>query len=229
MNRPRCARRAALLGLLALAGVRCDPGPAPAARAGVVLELDGIVVGESELEPLLTFVRAGGEHSGRSRSRQIVLDQHVLPLRFAQRAFAAERARQRELAAAMRRSVVSSGGADPQLRAKGALSGGEPSPGLIGRGNMDLALAAWCFDPDNFGIVSPVLEVPRGFCLVSFADHKPGIERSGDLVDAYQVPFYTHDKVTFQTWWHEQKLALAGKLTYVHPDYVDALPTWLQR
>ncbi|MEZ5964328.1 MAG: hypothetical protein R3F56_10825 [Planctomycetota bacterium] len=230
MNVLRSLRHPARLCLLSLAGAGCDhSGRPPQARPGVILELDGVDVHESELEPLLTFVRESGDRPGLDLARQLVLDQHVLPLRFAQRAFASERAALRERAEAMRRSVMASGGADPQLRAKGAIAGGEASPGLIGRGGMELAQAAWCFDPDNFGLVSPVVEVPRGFCLLSFSDHRPGIERSGDLVDAYQVPFYTHDKGTFETWWKTQQLALAGKLTYVHPAYVDALPPWLKR
>lgn len=208
----------------------CDqPKTAPPVRPGVVLELDGIEVREAELEPLLAFVRKSGDRPGRNLSVQIVLDRHVLPTWFARRAFAAERQRLQAQAEAMRRSVMASGGADPQLRAKGAILGGEESPGLIARNAMELAQAAWCFEPDNLGLVSPVVEVPRGFCLLSFADFRPGLERSGDLVNAYQVPFYTHDKRAFDTWWAEQKLALAGKLSYVHPDYVDALPNWLRR
>jgi hypothetical protein len=63
---------------------------------------------------------------------------------------------------------------------------------------------------------------------MSVSDHQPGIERSGDLVNAYQVPFYVHTRVEFETWWHEQKRRLRGKLTYVNPAYQDALPAWLK-
>jgi hypothetical protein len=213
--------------LASFAGSACDQAP-PAPRPGVVLELDGLVVEEADLEPLLTSVRNAGERLGDSFAVQLVLDGHLLPVLAARRAFAARRDELRQSAEAMRRSVLSSGGADPQLRAKGAIMGGEESPGLIGRNSMELAQAAWCFEPDNFGQVSPVLEVPRGFCLMSVADYRPGIERSGDLVNAYQVPFYTHGKREFDDWWAEQRRVLAGKLTYVHPDYADALPPWLK-
>lgn len=218
-----------LLFATAVGAFGCEEAPAPAPRPGVLLELDGIVIEESELQPLLGYVNGMGERVGKSFAAQIVLERHLLPTRVAQRAFAAERAVLRERAEAMRRSVMSSGGADPQLRAKGAIMGGESSGGLIARSGMELAQAAWCFEPDNLGIVSPVVEVPRGYCLLSVADHRPGIERSGDLVDAYQVPFYTHGKSEFDDWWADRKRELAGKLTYVHPDYVDALPPWLKR
>jgi len=203
-----------------------EPNPE---RKGVVLVVDGIEVREADLEPLLTFVRNGGGRLGRNAAVQAVLDRHLLPVRFAQRAFASERAALRERAEAMRRSVMASGGADPQLRAKGAIMGGEETPGLVARNAMELAQAAWCFDLEHLGLVSPVLEVPRGFCLVSFCDHQPGLERAEDVVNAYQVPFYTHDRNQFEAWWTEQKRALSGKLTYVHPDYADALPPWLKR
>jgi hypothetical protein len=207
----------------------CDERtPAPALRPGVVLEVDGLVIEESELAPLLVYVRSSGDRLGRSFATKAVLDRHVLPLRVAQREFAAERAALRAKAEAMRRSVMDSGGADPQLRAKGALMGGEATDGLAARSAMELVQADWCFDADNLGVVSPVLEVPRGFCLMSVSDHQPGIERSGDLVNAYQVPFYVHTRVEFETWWHEQKRRLRGKLTYVNPDYQDALPAWLK-
>lgn len=216
--------------LVALASLGCDEQAAgPAVRAGVVLEIDGIVVHEAELTDLVRYVQSSGDRLGRNFATQIVLDRHVLPLRCAQRAFAPARAELRAKAEAMHRSVMASGGADPQLRSKGAILGGEASPGLLSRAGMELAQAAWCFAPDSFGLVSPVLEVPRGFCLLSVADHRPGIERTGDLVDAYQVPFYTHDQRAFGAWWDEHKGTLAGKLTYVHPDYRDALPTWIQR
>lgn len=218
----------AMLGA-ALTTAGCDDAPpAPQVRPGVVLELDGITVRDAELGDLLGYLARSGERLGRSFAAQTVLDRHVLPMRFAQRTFAVQRAALREQAEAMRRSVMASGGADPQLRAKGAILGGEASPGLLSRAGMELAQAAWCFVPENLGVVSPVIEVPRGFCLLSVADHRPGVERTGDLVDAYQVPFYTHDRKAFEAWWDEQKRTLAGKLGYVHPDYADALPAWLK-
>lgn len=218
-----------MCSILLLGGATCTRHEPEAKRDGVVLELDGVVVHEAELEPLLGYVRASGDRAGKAFAAQVVLNRHVLPMRFSQRAFAGERAALRDKAEAMLRSVVSSGGADPQLRAKGAIMGGEDSPGLIGRNGMELAQGAWCFDADNLGLVSPVLEVPRGFCLMSVSDHRPGIERSGDLVNAYQVPFYTHGKNEFDAWWAEQQRSLADKLSYVHRDYADALPTWLKR
>ncbi|HLU39548.1 MAG TPA: hypothetical protein VK081_09190 [Planctomycetota bacterium] len=226
--RPALTRRVVALGTLAALLASCNEPPAPPARPGVVLEIDGIVVEEHELEPLLDYIRQSGDRIGRAAAVRAVLDRHVLPLRFAQREFAAQRAELAERATAFRRSVEASGNADPQLRSKGAILGGEPSGGLIGRSAMELAQAAWCFVEENLGQVSPVIEVPRGFCVMSVADYQPGLERSGDLVDAYQVPFYTHDKRAFSAWWDERKRALAGKLTWVNPEYADALPTWLR-
>ncbi len=205
-----------------------DTKPAPP-RVGVVLEIDGIEIRETELDELLAYVQASGDRLGKSFAARVVLDSHVLPLRVAQRALAPQRAELRAKAEGLRRSVMDSGGADPQLRAKGAIMGGEASRGLVSRAGMDLLQAAWCFPPENLGLVSPVLELPRGFCVMSVSDQQPGIELSGDLVNAYQVPFYTHERREFEAWWAEQKQLLRDKLTYVNPDYVDALPPWIKR
>ncbi len=218
-----------LLGVSAVWLAACDDPKPVAARVGVVLEIDGIEIRETELGELLGYVQASGDRLGKSFAARVVLDSHVLPLRVAQRALAAQRAELRAKAEALRRSVMDSGGADPQLRAKGAILGGEASRGLLSRGGMDLLQAAWCFPPENLGLVSPVLELPRGFCVMSVSDHQPGIELSGDLVNAYQVPFYTHGRREFEAWWAEQQKLLHDKLTYVNPDYVDALPPWLKR
>ena len=222
-------RSALALASFALTACGCDQTATPAPRSGVVLEIDGIEVRDAELKPLLDYIEASGERTGRNFAMQIVLERHVLPLRVAQRAFAAQRAELKVRADAFLRSVIDSGGADPQLRSKGQLLGGETSPGLLSRTGMDLAQAAYCFVADNLGVVSPVIELPRGYCVVSFSDHKPGVERSGDLVNAYQVPFYTHTRLQFEDWWAAQKKALADKLTYLHPDYADALPPWIKR
>src|SRR5690606_18265347 len=55
--RPALTRRVVALGTLAALLASCNEPPAPPARPGVVLEIDGIVVEEHELEPLLDYIR----------------------------------------------------------------------------------------------------------------------------------------------------------------------------
>ncbi len=223
----RASRRCGAFAVLVLAGA-CDrppAGPAP----DVVLILDGIEIRKAELTDYVRYLGTTGERLGDMLKTQTALERHLIPMKLARRAFPAERAAQRERAEAMQRSVEASGNAYPQLRSKGDLLGGEATPGKLARHQMELAQAMWCFDEANFGLASPVLEVPQGFCLIAVKDTVQGPTRTQDGVDAYLVPFYTLSRGKFDDWYLEQKKLLADRLTYVHPEYVDALPPWITR
>lgn len=224
--RPVTRLGTALLAAVLMVG--CDAprhvGPGP----DVVLVLDGIEIKKDELTDLVRYLGTTGERLGELYRIQGALDRHLIPVALMRRAFPAEREAQRERAEAMKRSVAASGDAYPQLRAKGELLHGEATPGNLARHQMELVQAMWCFDEANFGIVSPVLEVPQGFCLIAVQDFVQGPSRTQDGVDAYLVPFYVLDRGKFDAWYLEQKKLLAGRLDYVHPDYVDALPRWLE-
>lgn len=222
---PRQTTRHGALLLLALSA--CEQPAAPV-RPGVVLDIDGLEIHESDLAPMLAYLATTGERLGRNYQVQGVLDQYLIPLKLAQRAFAEQRKPLRERAEALRRAVKDAGDADPQLREKSAAIRGAEAPGLVNRSIMDLPQAAWCFDPNNLGLVSPVLELPHGFCVMSFRDYKPGLQRSQDESDVYLVPFFSHDVRGFARWYDEQKPALAKAVRYCHPDYRDALPHWLR-
>lgn len=222
----QAARLAAALVATILVGGCGEPRPA-GPGPDVVLVLDGIEIKKDALTDLVRYLGTTGERLGEMYRIQGALDRHLIPLELMRRAFPAERAVQRERAEAMKRSVAASGDAYPQLRSKGELLGGEATPGNLARHQMELVQAMWCFDEANFGLVSPVLEVPQGFCLVAVQDHVLGATRTQDGVDAYLVPFYVLDRGKFDAWYLEQKKLLANRLDYVHPDYVDALPRWL--
>lgn len=215
--------------LCALLLAACEPTPPPGPDPEIVLVLDGIEVRRAELQPLVDYLGTTGERLGRAYRIEGALERHILPMKLAQRAFAAERAALRAKAEAMHRSVVASGNAYPQLRSKGEVIGGVPTPGYLARHQMELAQAMWCFAPENLGWCSPVLEVPQGFCMMAVQDYRPGETRTMDGVDAYLVPFFHHDRGGFDAWYKEQKKALAGRLQYVHPDYADGLPRWIMR
>jgi hypothetical protein len=220
-------RSASLFATLALL-TSCDPQATSPVRPGLVLDLDGLEVHEAELQPLLAYLDTTGERLGHSYKVQAILDRHSIPLKLAQRAFGVQRQPLAAQAETLRRAVLAAGGADPQLREKAAKIRGAEATGLTNRSVMDLAQAAWCFNPDNLGLVSPVIELPHGYCLLSFADHRPGLQRSQDEVDVFLVPFFTHDVKAFDRWYAEQQKSLVNSLRYCHPDYVDALPTWLR-
>lgn len=219
---------ATFVGLM-LGAAACDRAPPPGPGPDVALILDGIEIRKDELTEYVHYLGTTGERLGEILRTSVALDRHVIPMHLARRAFPAERAAQRERAEAMKRSVVASGDAYPQLRSKGELLGGEATPGKLARHQMELAQAIWCFDEANLGWVSPVLEVPQGFCLLAVQDMVQGPTRTEDGVDAYLVPFYVLDRGKFDAWYLEQKKLLADRLDHVHPDYVDALPAWITR
>ena len=97
MNPPTHRRNA--LGAAALLLAACG-GNAPAAETRLLV-VDGIEVGITEVEPYLEFLGSFMPNAGRKTRVQLVLDQYLLPLRLAQRAFPKERAEQREHAEAL--------------------------------------------------------------------------------------------------------------------------------
>lgn len=221
----------ALATLAVASATGCDQPPPE--RPGVVVEFDGHVIRDDDVAPYRTYLESIGERLGPAYVTAAVLEQHLVPLALARKAFASERAELERQARGFQESVMAAGGADPQLRAKGAIVGGQAAE--VGRGNLDLAQAAWCFTLDehgqlaHFGQSSPVIETPRGFCVLSFRDHVPGVTRAADRIDLFVVTFYTHASYSaYKAWYQSEKLRLAGAATYVGEAYRDAIPAWLK-
>jgi hypothetical protein len=49
-----------------------------------------------------------------------------------------------------------------------------------------------------------------------------------DIVSSLRVGFVTHTAKQWYDYYEEQKRLLATKATFVHPDWVTAMPEWIQ-
>lgn len=210
---------------VALAAVLAACGGEPAASAETrLLVLDGIEITLADVAPYVTFYDGYLPEGGRKSKVLRALEDQVLPLRLAQRAFAPQRAAQRQLAEAIcsvATNAIELEQQSQQVRDKRRAN--------LTRGTALLPVGMWAFDPTRVGAVSPPLELPHGWFVVGLFDLK---ESTGlvldDYVDALQVGFVTHTRIDFDAWYREQQVLLADKATFVHPDYEHALPSWLR-
>jgi hypothetical protein len=210
---------------VALAAVLAACGGEPAASAETrLLVLDGIEITLADVAPYVTFYDGYLPEGGRKSKVLRALEDQVLPLRLAQRAFAPQRAAQRQLAEAIcsvATNAIELEQQSQQVRDKRRAN--------LTRGTALLPVGMWAFDPTRVGAVSPPLELPHGWFVVGLFDLK---ESTGlvldDYVDALQVGFVTHTRIEFDAWYREQQVLLADKATFVHPDYEHALPSWLR-
>lgn len=220
--------RACAAGLACLAALAAGCGeagePRPRPDPDTILEVDGLRIQRAEIVELEDYLRSVDSRAGRLRIAAKALEL-LIPLHLARREFAESRATLRERAEALRR-VVGDGGY-PELVLKSRMVKGYAPPRPFARHELPLPVARWAFDESELGSVSPVLETPQGFCLVATREILRGVTRAADRADAYLVTFYTHDAKEFGAWWSAARARLAGRVTYVHPDYVRALPPWL--
>ena len=188
----------------------------------VVLVFDGLTIRLEEVEPYVRFLDGFVPEGGRKAKVQRALEEHLIPMRLAQRAFAAERAAQ--LAEARALCQVASNAAELEQHAR-ALK--EQRRAHFPRLHSKLPIAMFLFEPMNLGAVSPPIEVPEGWSVVAGFDMRSGPLALDDSVDALQVAFFTHNGRDWTEWLAAEKLRVADTVTYVHPDYVHALPDWL--
>ncbi len=222
----RHSLQAALLATLSLAACQDEKPPTPAVDQEVALIVDGISVSRGELEEHLPYFRSTS-NLGRNYILREILTQHLLPLKFAQRDFAAARKEQRQRAEALVK-ILGQGSYADLLR----LSEHYPNRKLLqaeGRqGKFAIPETCWVFDDMNVGGVSPILELPQGFSILGAIAKHPGRTTAYDTVDACVLHFFNLDTEEYAAWRKEAKKSFQGKLSYVHPDYVDALPPGLQ-
>lgn len=211
---------AALAALLAAPG-GCSRSATPERR---LLVLDGIEITLADVEPYIAFYDSFLPEGGRKSKIQRALEDYLVPLRLAQRAFPAEREEMRQRAAAL----CSVAGNAYELDKQSALVKDRRRSDLT-RASALLPVAMHVFDPERVGSVSPPLELPHGWFVVGVFDlrQSPGLVIA-DHVDALQVGFVTHTAQQFQDWYLEQQRRLADTVTFFHPDYEHALPTWLR-
>lgn len=188
-----------------------------------LLVLDGICITLDDVAPYLAFLDACLPEGGHKTKVQKILDDQLIPLRLGQRAFAAERQRLRERADALR--AVSSNVEELEqhtalLETKGRLK--------IGRMQAKLPAAMFLFDALQLRSVSQPLELPQGWMVVAAYDLHESAMAVHDWVDALEITFYTHTTGEWLGWYAVQKAALASTATFVHPDYRNAMPEWIQ-
>ena len=212
--------------LLALAGLSACGGPAstpPAPQAGNrLLVVDGIEVTLDDLQPWLEFLDSFGPEVAPKVKVRRALDEYVLPMRFAERSFAAARAEQLALAKQLRAVATNT----YELEQRGALL--VQKRRNISYSSIDFPIARFVFDELRLGSVSEPLAVPRGFVVASGFDiHKTSLV-ANDIADAVLVGFFTHSPADWATWLEGEKRRVGGLVTFVHPEHREAVPTWLQ-
>lgn len=195
-----------------------------AAKTDCLLVLDGIEIKLADVEPYVAFFDSFLPEGGRKTKIQRVLDDFLIPLRLAQRAFPAERQAQRARADALR-SVA---GNVQELEQKTELMKDKRRSNMT-RTHAHIPVAMYLFDALQVGGVSDPIELPTGWFVVAAYDfvESPGL-KIDDYVDALQVGFVTHTSGEFVAWYEAQKKALGTKATFVHPEYRTAMPPWVQ-
>lgn len=229
--RPSHLLAGSLLATLCLAG--CDDPPAavtpPTGQASaapkptdLLLRIDGLDITFGEVAPYVAFLDSfAPKWASRVKFRR-VLDEFSIPLRLARRAFPAQRQQMEERSRHLR-SVATNAIELEQQGAQQVIKRKD-----LTRRSVELPLAVFLFDPLLTGSVSDPIEVPRGWVVASAYELKQAALVLDDLVDSVQVGFLTHTPGDWNTWLDLEKHRVASKVTYVHPDYREYLPEWIQ-
>jgi hypothetical protein len=216
-------RWSSALGTAALLLAACgEPAPAPEPR---LLVVDGVGIALAEVEPYVEFLASFMPNAGRKTKVQTVLEQYLLPLRFAQRAFPAQRAEQLTHAAAL--CSVATNVVELEQHAAQIPAHLKKETNLR-RTHAQLPVAIFLFDPMLQGSVSPPIEVPSGYFVAGCLEMHESALALDDYCKALQVGFVTHSAIEWRQWWETEQARIADKVTFVHPDYREALPTWLK-
>ncbi|HEU4420824.1 MAG TPA: hypothetical protein VFT55_17935, partial [Planctomycetota bacterium] len=213
MNTPSHRRNSAL-GALALLLAACGgEAPAPESR---LLVVDGIEIALTEVEPYIKFLADFMPNAGRKTRVQLVLDQYLLPLRLAQRAFPSQRAEQ--LARAEALCAIATNVAE--LEQQAALLPPEMKDvRYLRRTQARLPVAMFLFDQMLQGSVSRPIEVPSGYFVVGCLELRESQSALDDHAKALQIGFVTHTGTEWKQWLEAEHARVADKVTFVHPDY----------
>jgi len=207
-----------LASALALCGA-CDDAPPPPKE---LLVIDGLTIELAEVEPMMKFLDSYLPEAGRKAKVQRILDEHVLPLHLARRAFAKERVALLEKARALCQVATN---VDELEQHSKAMS--ETMRRMVSRNQPKLPVAQFLFDPLLTRSVSPPIEMPHGWVVAaaySLAQEPLAID---DHVDSLQVTFSTHSAADWRIWLEKEQKRVGDKVTFVHPDYREALPPWV--
>lgn len=224
-RRPWAAWLAALLCLL-FAGCgeqspAAPPADPPTGPQDPLLVVDGVTITFADVEGPQRFLASLYPQAGRATKLRRVLEEHVLPLALARRAFAAEREAQRHLAV----ELCSVAGNVYELEQHARLR--RLARKVSGPRDLDLPLAEFLFDPLHLLAVSPPIEVPRGFVVAAAFELMESALTIDDRCDALMVGFFTHDTTAFKEWLAAEQQRVGSLTTWVHPLYRDAMPSWI--
>lgn len=205
-------------GAILLVCTKAPPAKPP------LLVLDGLEIRHEDVAPYVAFLDSFLPEGGQKTKILKVLEEHLIPLRLAQRTFAKERAAMLESALALR-SVASN---VEELASQSSLMKNKRRANL-NRTHALMPVAMFVFDPLAIGAVSDPIELPHGWFVVGAYELKesPG-QLLDDYVDALQVGFVTHTSGDWNDWYEAQKAGLADKATFIDPDYATAIPPWIR-
>lgn len=206
----------------ALITLKACSKPAPPPPEPRLLVVDGLTITFEDLQPFVDYIRSFRPEAGTKSITMKALDEHVLPLRLAQRAFAEEREAQHNNAQAL--SDVADNVYDLENFTENT---GHKQRKKLARMQAHLPVSMFVFDPLKTGAVSPPLELPQGWFVVASYDMVESPLAVADHVDVLQVAFVTHDADQWALWYDEEKRRITDKVTFVHPDYAHRLPPWL--
>lgn len=222
MKRARLALACATaIGAAGLGFATCGGAPPKEER---LLVLDGIEIRLADVEPYVAFLDSFVPEGGRKTKIQRVLEDHLIPLRLAQRNFGEQRRALHEQALSLCSVATNVYELEQQTTNRR-----EKRRSEMTRTHAFLPVAMYAFDQLRVGSVSPPLEIPEGWVVVGVHDLKESpAGLLSDAVDALQVGFTTHTPDVWREWYSNEKTRLADKATFVHPDYVHAMPPWIR-
>ncbi|HLQ38517.1 MAG TPA: hypothetical protein VK348_11990 [Planctomycetota bacterium] len=191
-----------------------------------LLGFDGIDVTIGEVRPFVEFWRRIYPHWSLRATICKVLDSYLLPLRLAQREFPQQRAEQLQRATSLHAVASNSAELAAQCKLQGELLTAYHSDVTVNK--VETPVALFLFDRSRLGATSEPIELPQGYLIAAAVKLHEGGVVGDDYIEALQVVFYTHQKRPFQQWLQDAKTKVAGKVTFVHPDFRTAVPEWLK-
>ena len=202
----------------------CSKPPTPDPKDDPrLLVVDGLTITFEELQPYVDWIRSFRPEGGTKTIHKKVLADHVLPLRLAQRAFADEREEQRKLAQGL--ADVAENIYDLERLTENST---RTQRKKLARMQARLPVSMFVFDPLRTGAVSQPIELPQGWFVVGSYEMVESQIVTGDLCDVLQVAFVTHNAEQWALWFDAERERIKDKVTFVHPDYRDDLPAWLE-
>ena len=218
------ARRLCAAATAALTLAACGGGAAPKPEEEPrLIVIDGITVTFADLQPYYDWLTEFRPGLGVRTKYAWALREHVLPLKLAEREFPTQRAEQRKLA----HGLCSVATNVMELEQRSALIKDKTRSNLT-RQSALLPVAMFLFDELTLNAVSQPIELPHGIFVVSAYERHESPLVMADYVDALQVGFITHTSLEWQKYWIEKRAELGRKVTFLHPDYRDDMPDWIQ-